>query len=102
MSAVEPAIDVFLCHNSADKDAIRAVNEVLRQQFDLSTFLDESTMVGGDEWKAVIKRALDSSRTLAVFLGANGWGRYQLDGEVLPAIARRRRDVAFRIVPVLL
>jgi WD40 repeat protein len=94
--------DVFLCHNSADKEVIRAVNEILRQQYDLTTFVDESTIIGGDDWHDVVQAALARSSSCAVFLGVNGWGRYSLDGEARPALARRRGDPSFRVIPVLL
>ena len=88
--------DVCLCHNSADKRVIRAVNEVLRQQHDLTTFVDESTIIGGDDWSVIVQNALALSSSCAVFVGVNGWGRYQLDGEVRPALARRRVDPSLR------
>jgi hypothetical protein len=50
--------DLFLCHNSLDKPSARAINEMLRQEFGLQTFLDESTLVVGEEWEAAIQGAL--------------------------------------------
>jgi WD40 repeat protein len=94
--------DVFLCHNSQDKPAVREINEVLRQEFDLQTFLDESTLVGGQEWAAAIANALAGSACCAVVLGERGWGEYQKTSEALPAVVRQRTDPAFRLVPVLL
>ncbi len=96
------AYDVFLCHNSQDKPAVREINEVLRQQFDLQTFLDESTLVGGEQWAAGIASALASSASCAVLLGQNGWGTYQRDHEVRSALARQQTDARFRLIPVLL
>ncbi len=94
--------DVFLCHNSKDKPAVRAINEVLRQEFGLQTFLDESTIVGGEEWAAVIDAALAGSAACIVLLGENGWGPYQRDYEARPAIARRHSEPEFRVIPALL
>jgi WD40 repeat protein len=94
--------DVFLCHNSQDKPAVREINEVLRQEFDLSTFLDESTLVGGEQWAAGIASALAGSASCAVLLGQHGWGTYQRDEEARAAIARQQSDPQFRVIPVIL
>jgi len=94
--------DLFLCHNSQDKPAVRAINEVLRQEYDLRTFLDESTLVGGEEWAAVIRDALADSAGCAVLLGESGWGKYQLRREARPAMTRQQADSRFRVIPVLL
>ena len=94
--------DLFLCHNSQDKASVRAINEVLRQEFDLRTFLDESTLVGGEEWAAAIQGALADSAGCAVLIGENGWGQYQLDSEARPAMLRRQNDPGFRLIPVIL
>jgi len=94
--------DLFLCHNSEDKPSVRVINEVLRQEYDLRTFLDESTLAGGEEWAAVIQGALADSAGCAVLIGENGWGPYQLDGEARPAMTRQQSDAGFRLIPVLL
>jgi hypothetical protein len=94
--------DVFLCHNSLEKPAVREVYEVLRNQRGLAAFLDESQLVGGEQWEKHIATALAGSRTLAVMLGGHGWGKYQLEGELVPALARRAQDATFRVIPVLM
>ena len=94
--------DVFLCHNSREKEAVRIINEALRQEFSLNTFLDEATFAGGEAWEQSIETALAGAKTCAVIVGPHGWGKYQLDHEVRPAVRRRNSDPAFRVVPVLL
>src|ERR1700685_3843059 len=103
-TASEPEIqyEVFLCHNSKDKEQIRRVNEQLRHQFGVQTFLDESVLVGGEQWEQTINRALAGSRTCAITLGGSGWGPYQLEHEAKPALARRASDPNFRVIPVML
>ena len=61
--------DVFLCHNDKDKPLLEDLNQRLRQEFGIRTFLDESAIVGGSEWEKVIRAALASSRTCAIILG---------------------------------
>jgi WD40 repeat protein len=94
--------DVFLCHNSLEKPAVREIHEVLRNQRGLTAYLDESVLIGGQAWEQNIAGALAQSRSLAVMLGAHGWGKYQLEGELIPALARRVQDTAFRVIPVLM
>jgi WD40 repeat protein len=94
--------DVFLCHNSREKPAVREIYEVLRNQRALSAFLDESNLIGGEQWERHIAAALAGSRSFAVMLGGQGWGKYQLEGELVPALARRAQEAAFRVIPVLM
>ena len=94
--------DVFLCYNKKEKPAVRVINESLRQEYGLRTFLDESTFVGGEEWEDSIQTAMAQSKTCAILLGINGWGPYQLTGEAKPALERREQDLEFRVIPVLL
>jgi len=96
------APDVFLCHNSQDKEAVRTINQILRQFYGLSTYLDEGSLVGGEEWERAIQAALARSRSCAVIVGPNGWGKYQLEHEVRPALRRRALEPAYRVIPVLL
>jgi WD40 repeat protein len=98
----EQPYDVFLCHNSHDKAAVRIVNEALRQEYNLNTFLDEATLVGGEAWEQSIQAALARAKACAVIVGPNGWGEYQLEQEVRPAVRRRSSEPAFRVIPVLL
>lgn len=94
--------DVFLCHNTKEKPTVRVINEALRQEYGLRTFLDESTIVGGQDWENSIETAIAQSKTCAILLGINGWGPYQLIGEAKPFLERREQDPEFRVIPVLL
>ena len=94
--------DVFLCHNSHDKTKLRELNERLRHEFALTTFFDESELVGGQVWTQHIERALASSRSCAICLGPNGWGPFQLDREARPALERQGTEPGFTVIPVLL
>ncbi len=98
----EPLYDVFLCHNSREKERLRELNHRLRPEFGLRTFFDESELVGGRAWTEHIQRALASSKTCAVCLGPDGWGPFQLEGEAKPALERQKSDPEFAVIPVLL
>lgn len=102
ISSAALTYEVFLCHNSKEKAAVRAINEVLRQQYGLRTYLDESELIGGQAWERAIEAALAAARACAVIVGPHGWGRYQLEREVRPAVRRRGEDPSFRVIPVLL
>src|SRR5260370_9727353 len=97
-----PTYDVFLCHNTRDKERLRDLNVRLRQEFGLETFFDESELIGGQIWSRHIQEALAASRSCAVCLGPGGWGPYQLDHEAEPALARAKNDPDFVVIPVLL
>jgi hypothetical protein len=102
MSSLSHEYGVFLCHNSKDKPIVRNINEARRQEYNLRTFLDESTLVGGEEGEKSIHAAMSRSKTCAILVGANGWGGYQLTGEAKPALARWEQGPTFRVIPVLL
>ncbi|KST65030.1 GUN4 domain-containing protein [Mastigocoleus testarum] len=67
--------DIFLCHNSQDKDEIRKVREALQQQ-GFQCFLDEY-LSGGELWRQSIARAIRNSRYVVIFVGGYGLGQYQ-------------------------
>ncbi len=69
-----PQYDVFLSHNSADKDAVIVLARRLRDEMGLMPFLDKWHLVPGQPWQEALESALDHSRTCAVFLGPNGIG----------------------------
>lgn len=100
MSASQPSPACFLCHNSRDKPLVREVCQALRQDHGLAAYIDESKLVGGDDWHRAIQAALAASQVCAIFVGANGWGKYQLKWEAKPALARQRADASFRVIPV--
>lgn len=60
---------VFLCHASDDKSAVRAVHEKLRVH-GIDTWLDEINLLPGQDWDREIRRAVQRSRAVIVFLSA--------------------------------
>ena len=68
--------DVFLCHNSDDKDIIKLIAEKLEKE-GIKTWLDERELVGRDHWIKKLYKTLDQANVVFVFLGINGIGKWQ-------------------------
>lgn len=94
--------DVFLSHNSLDKDSVRIIGEKL-EKAGIRTWLDERQFKGGDHWPGKLYEILDNTDTVFFFLGINGVGPWQ-DAEIdylhNRYISSRRQSP--RIVPILL
>lgn len=93
--------DVFLSHNSEDKEAVEALAHRLVDEAQLKPWLDKWNLVPGEPWQEALEEALDSSRTCAVFLGASGIGPWQNE-EMRAALQARVNERDFRVIPVLL
>src|SRR3990170_529194 len=93
--------DVFLSHNSSDKDAVETIAHNLLDKEGLSPFLDRWHLVPGEPWEEGLEQALDASRTCAVFLGPAGLGAWENE-EMRAALDKRVRNLSFRVIPVLL
>ncbi len=92
--------DVFLCHASADKPAVEALAQKLRDD-EIEPFLDKWHLIPGQPWQEGLETALETSRTCAVFLGPGGLGPWQHE-EMRAALDRRVRGTQERVSPVLL
>jgi WD40 repeat protein len=92
--------DVFLSHNGADKAAVQDIALRLRQA-GIEPFFDKWHLVPGEAWQEALERALDESRTCAVFLGPKGFGPWE-NVEMRAALSRRVADAEYRVIPVLL
>jgi hypothetical protein len=93
--------DVFLSHNSVDKQQVETLAARLEDEEELKPFLDKWHLVPGEPWQEAIEEALDQSRTCAVFLGMSGLGPWEHE-EMRAALDERIRDSSFRVIPVLL
>jgi GTPase SAR1 family protein len=97
---------VFLCHNSRDKATIKRIAARLLEQGVLA-WVDEEIIVAGDRFAPKLEQALDTIRTVAVFVGPLGMGRWQ-DMEYQAALQRsveerdERGGPGVRVIPVLL
>jgi hypothetical protein len=70
------ASDVFLSHNSEDKPLVREIARVLQQE-GLTVWLDEWSLTPGHLWQEEIEAALGTTRSIAVFIGKRGVGRWE-------------------------
>jgi hypothetical protein len=97
----ETRYDVFLSHNSVDKEAVEVIARRLREEAHLEPFLDKWHLVPGEPWQEAIEEALDACQTVAVFLGPSGIGSWENE-EMRSALEERVRDRSRRVIPVLL
>ncbi len=97
----KPKFDVFLSHNSADKDAVEVIARRLRAEARLEPFLDKWHLVPGEPWQEALESALDASQTCAVFLGPTGLGTWENE-EMRTALDIRASTPDYRVIPVLL
>ncbi len=72
----QPKFDVFLCHNSQDKPAVRAVNQFFRSA-GVATWLDEDQLSPGVAWQAELEKQIGNVRMACVFVGENSIGPWQ-------------------------
>jgi hypothetical protein len=95
----EGRFDVFLCHNSADKPAVRVVARALRARGVLP-WLDEWELPPGQPWQPLLERQIENIRSAAVFVGLAGvgpWQEQEIYGFLREFVARRAP-----VIPVLL
>jgi hypothetical protein len=95
------SFDIFLSHNSADKEAVEHLARRLEDEEHLKPFLDQWHLVPGEPWQEALEDALDHSRTCAVFMGPSGIGPWH-NTEFRSALDDLVNRPDFRVIPVLL
>lgn len=95
----EARFEVFLAHNSHDKDYVRKVRSALADQ-GVQAWIDEEQIRAGDAPVRAISEALASISVVAVFIGPRGEGQWQ-DNEIDAALAAAAEGRQ-RVIPVLL
>jgi hypothetical protein len=70
------SFDVFLCHNSEDKPAVREISRTLAQE-NIRAWLDEDEIRPGASWQTELGRQIESIGSAAVFVGGSGVGPWQ-------------------------
>jgi energy-coupling factor transporter ATP-binding protein EcfA2 len=93
-------LDVFLSHHSADKPVVEFLAQKLVQN-GIRVFLDKWHLVPGSPWQEEIERALEKSKTCAVFLGPHGPGTWEHE-EMRVALTKRAGGKMLRVFPVFL
>lgn len=92
--------DVFLAHNSKDKADILQIKSILEDDFKLKAWIDIDEIQPGASINQQIEYAIPRCRTIAIFFGGNGLGRWQV-GEIAVAMARCFEQQT-TVIPVLL
>lgn len=93
--------DIFISHNSRDKEVIVPILERLNDEYDIRTWLDKWDLFAASDWASAIEEALQSCASCAVFLGSHGWGQHHL-AEARQALSRKERHPNFKVIPILL
>jgi molecular chaperone DnaK (HSP70) len=91
--------DVFLCHNVADKPAVRWTAEQLRER-GILPWLDETELQPGRPWQEELEQQIGRIRAAAVFVGPSGFGPWQ--NQELMAFLREFVERRCPVIPVLL
>ena len=68
--------DVFLCHNSEDKSAVKKIGLQLKEK-DLHPWLDEWELRPGIPWQRLLEQHINEINAAVVFLGPSGIGPWQ-------------------------
>jgi hypothetical protein len=100
-STKEHLYDVFLSHNSCDKEVVEEIARRLEDEANLRPFLDKWHLVPGEPWQEELEKALDASSTCAVFVSANGLSSWENE-EMRTALNERATNKSLRVIPVLL
>jgi hypothetical protein len=68
--------DVFLCHNSEDKQAVHEIAQNL-VNVGIKPWLDERQIEPGTPWQTALGQQIKSIKSVAVFVGKSGFGPWQ-------------------------
>lgn len=91
--------DVFLCHNSEDKNAVKNMGKKL-QKLGIRPWLDEWALRPGLPWQDILEQEIRRIKSAAVFVGGNGIGPWQR--KELNAFLREFVERGCPVIPVLL
>ena len=91
--------DVFLCHNSVDKAAVKEIAKRLKKE-GIRPWLDEWELRPGLIWQDELEKQIEHIQSVAVFVGQSGLGPWQ-DME-LSTFLRQFAKRQCPIIPVIL
>lgn len=92
--------DVFLCHATVDKPAVRTLATKL-EEHEIKCFLDEWNLIPGDPIQPALQSALLNSTCCAVFIGPDTTGPWQ-NREIQSALRKQVNESRYRVIPVQL
>ena len=90
MAKSAPKLKVFLCHSSADKQAVRKLYQRLYSRKGIDPWLDEAKLLPGVRWDTEIAKAVKESEVVIVCISNNSVSK---EGYVQKEI-KRALDVA--------
>ncbi|TMC22919.1 MAG: toll/interleukin-1 receptor domain-containing protein [Chloroflexi bacterium] len=91
--------DVFLCHNSKDKPAVKKIAQQLKEH-GIVPWLDEWELLPGRPWQRALERQISEIKSAAVFVGASGFGPWH--NMEMEAFLREFNKRQCPVIPVLL
>jgi WD40 repeat protein len=97
------ALQLFLSYNSADRDVITQIQQLLRAR-GITTFLDRDNLVAGLSWPDALEQGLRDVRAVAVFIGRQlgGWQKKEMGFALDRQVREEKQGRAFPVIPVLL
>jgi formylglycine-generating enzyme required for sulfatase activity len=91
--------NVFLCHNSADKPAVKEIGLRLKD-CGIIPWLDEWELRPGFSWQTLLEEQIPRIKSAAVFIGKEGIGPWQK--EEIKAFLREFVERQCPVIPVIL
>jgi len=91
--------DVFLCHNSRDKEAVKKIGMQLKE-FGVLPWLDEWELQPGLPWQQALEEKIERIKSAAVFVGVEGIGPWQ--EQEIEALLREFVRRKCPVIPILL
>ncbi|HEV7404673.1 MAG TPA: TIR domain-containing protein, partial [Chthoniobacteraceae bacterium] len=92
--------DVFISYHSQDHAVVGEIAKRLHER-GVTAFLDRWYLPKGRPWRSLLEENIAGSGAVAVFVGAQGMGPWQLR-EIDVALERQTRQAGFPVIPVLL
>jgi hypothetical protein len=96
---IDYSYDVFLCHNSADKESVKDIYSKLKAK-GIKSWLDIYELQPGKPWQRELEKQIKSIKSVAVFVGQNGvgpWHKMELEAFIREFIKRE-----CPVIPVIL
>ena len=91
--------DVFLCHNSEDKPAVREIAQQLIKE-GIKPWLDIEQIPPGSSWQTELGEQIESIKSTAVFVGNSGIGPWQ--NEEIQAFLSQFIERKCPVIPTIL
>jgi eukaryotic-like serine/threonine-protein kinase len=91
--------DVFMCHNSVDKPAVREIAQKLAER-NIKPWLDEEQIRPGTSWQTSLGQQIESIKSAAIFVGESGLGPWQ--NQEIQALLNQFVKRECPVIPVVL